>query len=93
MDLKIGEEYWMPCAEIMMDDGRIYYMPVLDHLHADPQFGFPHEHYHIDGRFYVHPRMEHQFHIKNGRTSAVIVPDGSTFYRFLSIAVQNIKCE
>ena len=93
MDLKIGEEYWVPCAEIMMNDGRLYYIPVLDHLHVDPQFDFPHEHYHIDGRFYIHPRMEHQFQIEKGWTSSVIVPETSTSYRFLSIAVQYIKCE
>lgn len=94
-NLEIGSYYWVPCAEIMMPapDGRIYYIPVFDHLHADAQFGFPDQHYHIDGRFAMDPRMKHQFHLKDGHTAAVIVPDVTSGYSFLSIAVQKIKCE
>jgi hypothetical protein len=94
-NLKIGEYYWVTCAEIMMPqpDGRIYYIPVFDHLHVDPQFGFPNQHYHIDGRFEMEPRMRHQFQLKDGHTSAVIVPDVISAYSFLSIAVQKIRCE
>lgn len=94
-NLAVGAYYWVPCAEIMMPapDGRIYYIPVFDHLHADPQFGFPDQHYHIDGRFEMDPRMKHQFNLNDGHTAAVIVPEVTSAYRFLSIAIQKIKCE
>jgi hypothetical protein len=43
----VGEKYVVPYAEIIMDDGRYYDIPIFAHLHADAQFGFPHQHYHI----------------------------------------------
>lgn len=94
-NLIVGEYYWVPCAEIMMPypDGRIYYVPIFNHLHADPQFGFPDEHYHIDGRFEMEPRMKHQFHLNEGHTAMVVVPEVTSRYSFLSIAVQQLKCE
>ncbi len=89
---EIGKEYWRPCAEIMTPDGRIYYIPVFDHLHADPQFDFTDEHYHIDGRFEMEPRMKQQFDCWDGLTASVIVPYHSSSYSFLSIADTKVKC-
>jgi len=91
-DLTVGNFYDVPCAEILMSDGRNYFIPVFDLLHTDKQFGFPHEHYHIDGRFHVHPRMHHEFSLHAGHTSAVIVPNGQG-YKFVGIVTKNVKCE
>jgi hypothetical protein len=91
-DLKVGEYYNVTCAEIMMDDGRKYDIPVFDHLHADAQFGFLDKHYHIDGRFELHPRMHHYFNLESGHTSTVILPEGSNVYRFLGIVTRYLKC-
>jgi hypothetical protein len=91
-DLTVGSFYNVPCAEIVMDDGRSYFIPIFDHLHADQQFRFPDEHYHIDGRFYIHPRLQHQFSIQSGHTSTVIVPGKSESYKFVSITVKNLQC-
>lgn len=93
MELKVGEYYNVSCAEIMMNgDGGTYYIPVFDHLHADPQFGFLHKHYHIDGRFDMHPRMVHEFSLSGGHTAAVIVPESGGLYKFIRITFQSIKC-
>lgn len=91
MDLIIGEVYEVPCAELRWDDGRIYFVPVIDHYHADPQFGFPDQHYHIDGRFEMEPRMRHQFRVADGRTSAVLVKQCGT-YELIAVVKQRIKC-
>jgi len=77
----------------MMDDSRIYDIPLFDNLHADSQFGFPNQHYHIDGRFYIHPRMQHEFSITSGHTSAVIVPEKTKSYKFIGLVIKNLKCE
>jgi hypothetical protein len=92
-NFRIGDHYWRPCAEIMtIPDGKIYYVPVFDHLHADVQFDFPDEHYHLDGRFEMEPRMKQLFNCWDGHTAAVIVPGRSASYSFLSIAETKIKC-
>lgn len=93
MELQVGEHYSTSCAEISMDDGQIYYVPVFDLLHADTQFGFPHMHYHIDGRFHLHPRIQHLLNVRSGHTASVIVPEGSTTYRFIGIVKHQLKCE
>jgi len=92
-DLKVGEFYNVTCAEIMMDDGRNYLLPIFDNLHADKQFGFRHEHYHIDGRFEMHPRMKHEFNLQSGHTASVILPQGGKHYLFIGIVSQELKCE
>lgn len=92
-DLMIGEFYNVTCAEIMMDDGRDYFLPIFDNLHADKQFGFPHEHYHIDGRFYLEPRMKQFFELEDGHTAAVIRPDGTKHYLFVGLVEKKLKCE
>jgi hypothetical protein len=93
MGLKVGEYYKITCAEIMMKgDGGIYHIPVFNHLHADPQFGFHQKHYHIDGRFYVHPRIIHQFSIKDGYPAAVIVREYGGTYTFVRVIVKEIQC-
>jgi len=91
MQFQIGQVYERPCAVIRMDDGRAYRIPVIDHLHADPQFGFPHQHYHIDARFYMEPRMAHQYALNDGETASVIVPDAIT-PQFEGIEKRNVKC-
>jgi hypothetical protein len=93
MEYQVGEFYDVPCADIMMDDGRVYPIPVFDHVHADHQFGFPYQHYHIDGRFHLHPRMQHEFSVRSGHTSAVLITEETKGYRFLEISIQNLKCE
>lgn len=93
-EFQVGELYWRPCAEIMtIPDGKIYYVPIFEHLHADLQFDFPDAHYHLDGRFEMEPRMKQQFNCWDGYTAAVIVPDNSSAYSFLSIAQTKVKCE
>jgi len=76
-----------------LPDGKIYYVPVFEHLHADEQFGFPDPHYHIDGRFEMEPRMKQQFNCWDGFTAAVIVPSSLSTYSFLSIRLTQVKCE
>lgn len=89
MDLRIGQVYEVPCAEIMLaEDGRIYYIPVHDHYHADAQFGFPQKHYHIDGRFEMEPRMKHFFGLVDGHTSHVIT---TTADRFKLLGIVTLK--
>lgn len=91
MDLIIGKVYEVTCAELRWDDGRIYYVPVIDLLHADPQFGFPYEHFHIDGRFEMEPRMRHQLHVVDGRTSTVIVTRCKN-YELQGIVKRPVRC-
>lgn len=90
---KTGVYYDIPCAEILMDDSRIYHIPVFDHLHADPQFGFPQPHYHIDGRFYMEPRMLQFFKVIDGHTSAVITEAHKGSYILQKIVLKAVLCE
>lgn len=76
----------------MMDDGRDYFLPIFDNLHADKQFDFPHEHYHIDGRYYMHPRMQQVFDLQSGHTAAVILPKGTKHYTFIGIVTEKLVC-
>lgn len=90
----IGETYDVNCAQLCWrEDGRIYFIPVLGHQHSDPQFGFPQPHYHVDGRFEIHPRMLHRLNIKQGLTNTVITDDPDTGYEFLRIVSVKLKCE
>lgn len=91
MQYVLDREYVRPCAIIRMDDGREYAIPVFDYRHTDPQFGFPHEHYHIDGRFYLEPRMGHEYQVHAGHTAAVIrVEDQRP--KFLRIEERAVRC-
>jgi hypothetical protein len=91
-EYEIGKEYVVPCAELRMKlDNKIFFIPIFNHLHADPQFGFKDQHYHIDARFYIEPRLLHQFNIKQGHTSAVIIPAECGSYTFLSIKLQRLS--
>ncbi|MBD1385834.1 hypothetical protein IDJ75_11135 [Mucilaginibacter rigui] len=88
-----GETYEVPCAELIFPpDRRVYYIPIIDHLHADVQFGFPDKHYHIDGRFEIDPRMRQHFRIVEGFTNCVIVPDEKNNYTFKKITTRIVKC-
>ena len=91
MEFQPGMVYTRPCAIVKMDDGREYAIPIFDFLHADPQFGFPHEHYHIDGRFYLEPRMRQEYCLDNGHTNAVIKTKGGS-PTFLRIEQRSLKC-
>ena len=92
MGLQIGEKYEVACAELRWrEDGRIYHVPVFDHFHADPQFGFPDQHYHIDGRFEIEPRMRHHFALVDGQTSFVIIKDSPVF-EFMGIHQRSVRC-
>ena len=91
MELVLGQIYEQSCAIVKTFDGKEYAIPVFAHLHADPQFGFPHEHYHIDGRFYMEPRMYHQYHLQHGFTNAVIKREGQE-PKFLRIEVRQVRC-
>jgi len=94
MDYQVGQKYDVPCAEILWkEDNRIYYVPVFDHLHVDPQFGFEHLHYHIDGRFELHPRMKHRLNVTDGHTLSVIVTHDEAIYKFQRLVPQQLKCE
>lgn len=93
IELIVGQYYDVPCAEIELDDSNHYFIPIFDLLHADKQFGFPHEHYHIDGRFHMHPRMQHQLSVQSGHTSTIIVPSETNFYKFIGLVIQNLRCE
>lgn len=91
MELTIGQKFLRPCAVVRMSDGREYKIPVFDHLHADPQFGFVYEHYHIDGRFEIHPRIAHEYNLANGYTASVIKKDNSS-PEFLRIGLEEVLC-
>ncbi|MFD0764482.1 hypothetical protein ACFQZI_06435 [Mucilaginibacter lutimaris] len=93
MNYVIGHRYEVPCAEVRWrEDRRTYFIPVLGDQHSDPQFGFRESHYHIDGRFYMEPRMLHYFGLQQGRTSAVIVPRSKTGYDFMKIVHRELIC-
>jgi hypothetical protein len=93
MDYVQGEKYSIPCAEITIrEDSRVYYLPVIDLPHSDPAFDFPHHHYHIDGRFDIHPRMKHRLGIHDGFTLTVILTEGTDLYSFNCI-VNQLTCE
>ncbi|QEM03099.1 hypothetical protein DIU31_006030 [Mucilaginibacter rubeus] len=92
MEFKIGKQYPVKCAEIETDDERVYYIPVFEHLHADAQFGFALNHYHIDGRFYLHPPMQHLLNVVDGHTAAVIVPELAKTYSFIGIVEKIVMC-
>lgn len=77
----------------LKEDGREYAIPVFDQPHTDAQFNFPHEHYHIDGRFTIHPRMRHWLHIAEGYTRSVILPEGSNTYDFTGLTERELTCE
>lgn len=74
--LVVGRYYLVAHAEIIFDNNtRIHHIPVLPHLHKDPQFGKAgeFEHYHIDGRFYASAFIRYRFRIdENGKTNYVI---------------------
>jgi hypothetical protein len=91
-ELKVGELYNVPCAEIVMEQGRNYFIPVIGNLHNDTAFGFPHEHYHIDGRFQLDPRTRHHFNLNEGYTSAVILPGEKKDYLFKGIVAREMLC-
>jgi hypothetical protein len=94
MQYEIGKKYEVTCAELRWKgDGLLFYIPVFDHLHADPQFGFPHEHYHIDGRFEIHPRMRHWFKVSDGHTLTVIVTHNNGSYNFLKLVKRRLLLE
>ena len=77
-----GQTYEVPCAELLWkEDGRVYYLPVIDLPHTDLAFDFPHRHYHIDGRFAIHPRMKHRLKIMTLRAWLI-------FYWFVNAAKQ-----
>ncbi|PTQ92015.1 hypothetical protein C8P68_11511 [Mucilaginibacter yixingensis] len=86
IDFQVGEFHEVSCAQLRWrEDNRMYFIPVLNHLHSDPQFGFPHLHYHIDGRFEIHPRMRQHFNLQDGYTSAVIIDTPKGYYAFEGI--------
>ena len=94
MDYQVGKCYVVHCAEIRLkEDGRVYAIPVFDEAHTDTQFNFPHRHYHIDGRFEIHPRMRHRLKIDGGLTRTVILADGSNTYDFTGLVSHTLKCE
>lgn len=57
----------------------------------DAQFGFPHEHYHIDCRFYIEPRMGHEYQVHRVHTAAVIRVNGKS-PRFLRLELHSVAC-
>jgi len=92
MNFTPGFSYSIPCARLRWrDNGQVYHVPVFDHLHADPQFGFPQAHYHIDGRFDFHPRMKHFFRLREGKTLSVI-SHASKIYDILKIEFSLSLC-
>lgn len=94
LEYQTGHSYQVPCALIRLkEDGREYAIPVFEHPHTDEQFNFPHRHYHIDGRFEIHPRMKHRFQIEDGYTLTVILPGGSKTYDFIGLQNRLLICE
>jgi hypothetical protein len=92
MELTIGGKYEVTCARLRWrEDGRVYYVPVIDHLHADSQFGFSDQHYHIDGRFEMDARMRHYFRLADGYTSSVVLENG-TAYVLIDIVIRTLAC-
>lgn len=71
--LTVGKYYQVACAELKeQSSGRLFEIPIIPLLHADPQLGVSEEHYHIDGRFGIPIYIQGRFTIKNGQTSTVI---------------------
>jgi hypothetical protein len=93
MELQTGETYNVPCAILLWkEDSRVYFVPVFDLPHTDLAFDFPHRHYHVDGRFEIHPRICHRLKINQGYTLTVILTDGTNEYEFKGIGIFKIKC-
>jgi len=93
MDYTPGLIYEVPCAEIALrEDGRVYYLPVIDLPHSDAAFDFPHRHYHIDGRFDIHPRMKHRLNIQDGYTATIILTAGTAMYDFNGVVTKQLVC-
>jgi len=67
-------------------------VPVIGQAHTDQAFDFPHHHYHIDGRFDIHPRMKHRLQIQDGYTATIILTEGSNRYDFNGISKQKLIC-
>lgn len=70
--VSVGKYYRVRLATAHFYDGRTFTMPVIGEPHIDNQFGFPHEHIHIDGRFT--PGVLGDFDTdSNGRTNVILV--------------------
>ncbi len=94
MEYQPGKIYEVPCAEIVMkEDRRQYFLPVIDLPHSDQAFDFPHRHYHIDGRFAIHPRMKHRLQISGGYTATIILTEGTAMYDFKGVVKQAMVFE
>jgi len=94
VEYQIGQSYTVTCTEIRLkEDGRAYAIPVFAQPHTDAQFNFPHEHYHIDGRFAMRPRMRHRLQMVNGYTRSIILPSGSEMYDFIGLTALELVCE
>jgi hypothetical protein len=76
--LEVGEWYLVAHAVYYdKDRKRKYQLPVLPHLHSDPQFSVPVSHYHIDGRFPMHADLINGYDIVLGVTNRVFYPGSS----------------
>ena len=93
MSYVTGEIYQVPCAILLWkEDSRAYFVPVIDLPHTDLAFDFPHRHYHIDGRFEIHPRIAHRLQINDGYSATILVTENGALYDFKGIAKQKLKC-
>lgn len=94
--VEVGKYYMVPCAvqEKWGDKAIKQYTPIIGPPHADKQFGFEHEHYHIDCRFIKKDRKKVAYTTvsDHGKTANVIVIDKAQPVYFAGIERHRLKC-
>lgn len=95
----VGKEYLVAHAKIKFSNsGVTIHVPIIPLKHADPQFGFKKDHYHIDGRFdYKDAIVFGKFYIVGGLTNQIIClnefgPEWEYPYKLLAIEYLVKKC-
>lgn len=89
---EVGKYYLVQCALIMCETSK-FWIPIIGPPHRDPQFGFHHKHYHIDGRF-ISNSCVYPIRISDGKTANVLLFEdvGPSYLRVLEIDWKKKKC-
>lgn len=75
MEYEVGKYYKVVCMECKhidwQDKVEVLFVPIIDILHRDPQFGPKLFHYHVDGRF-ANKKVQSEFCMNEGRTNTAV---------------------
>lgn len=83
------------CAEMVSYCGtETIYVPIINILHSDPQFGVSIKHYHIDGRFATQ-RINQEYNIVDGKTNFIIHAENTANYKgnFVKVVLKPKVCK